>query len=155
MPLPAVSQSYLVVQIGDTQIGLQADRVREIVRAVAISPAHGSPSVIEGVINLHGQIVPVVDVRQRLALDPALISPAQFLVVMAVLDRTIALRVDDVEDIVELSDVLAEPALLSPVLQRLAGVAAAEHGVLMIYDVDSFLTQTERDALDAAATVHG
>ena len=69
-------------------------------------------------------------------------------------DRFIAIRVEDVEDVAEIStSALEVPSALSPVLQRLSGVAAIANGALVIYDVDAFLTQAERDALDAAQHV--
>lgn len=154
MPLSKATLSILLARINGTQVGFSAAAVREIVRAVAIAPLSGAPGVIEGAINLHGQIVPVVDVRQRLAFPPLPISPDQFFIALQTSDRLIAIRVDDVEDMAEIpSASLESPASLSPVLQRLAGVAAIDTGALVIYDVDAFLTQAERDALDLAALV--
>ena len=64
------------------------------------------------------------------------------------------MRVDDVEDVTEVAQSsLESPASLSPVLQRLHGVAATGSGALVIYDVDAFLTQAEHDALDLTALV--
>src|SRR6478609_202733 len=65
MPLSTSTLSILLARIHDTQIGLSAAAVREIVRAVAIAPLAGAPGVIEGAVNLHGRIVPVIDVRLR------------------------------------------------------------------------------------------
>lgn len=154
MPLSQVTLPVLLARINGTQIGFSAAAVREIVRATAIAPLAGAPGVIEGAINLHGQIVPVVDIRQRLAFPPLPVSPDQFFIALQASDRLIAVRVDDVEDMAEIpSSNLELPSALSPVLQRLAGVAAMDTGALVIYDVDAFLTQAERDALDLAALV--
>ena len=151
MPLSQSNLPIVLARIDGTQIGFSAAAVHEIVRAVAIAPLSGAPGVIEGAINLHGQIVPVVDIRQRLALAPAAVSPEQFFIVLETSDRIIAVRVDDVDDVTEIpASSLAAPSSLSPVLQRLRGIAAVDSGALVIYDVDAFLTQAERDALDAA-----
>ncbi len=149
MPFTQTTLPILLARIDGTQIGFSAAAVREIVRAVAVAPLAGAPGVIEGAVNLHGRIVPVVDVRQRLALPARPVAPDQFLVFLDAADRLIAVRVDDVEDVVDIpSASLETPAALSPVLQRLAGVAAMESGAVVIYDVDTFLTQAEREALD-------
>ena len=149
MPLPQPPLSILLARIHDTNVGFAAAAVREIVRAVAIAPLAGAPGVIEGAINLHGQIVPVVDVRQRLALPAVPVAPGQFIVLLQTSDRLIAVRVDDVEDVTDIpASSLESPAALSPVLQRLQGIAAIESGALVIYDVDAFLTQAEREELD-------
>lgn len=156
MPLSQTTLPILLARISGTQVGFSATAVRKIVRAAAIAPLAGAPAIIEGAINLHGRIVPVVDIRHRLALLAVELSPDQFFIALQTSDRLIAVRVDDVEDMIEVpASSLESPASLSPVLQRLEGVAAMDSGALVIYDVDAFLTQAEREALDAAGAVTG
>jgi purine-binding chemotaxis protein CheW len=146
--------SVLLAKLAGTQIGFSASAVREIVRAVAIAPLPGAPAIIEGAINLHGRIVPVVDVRQRLELSALENAPEQFLVILETSDRFIAIRVEDVDDVTDIDTAsLESPSALSPAIQRLSGVAAVSSGALVIYDVDAFLTQAERDALDVIESV--
>ncbi len=150
----ATSTQFLLARLGDARIGFAASAVHEIARAVAITPLAGAPDIIEGVINVHGRIVPVVDVRRRLSMHAVALAPEQFLIVIEVADRLIAVRVDDVEDLLDVAaDSLTPPASLSPVLRRLEGISALSDGALVIYDADAFLTQAEREALDAAETV--
>lgn len=156
MPLSQTTLPILLARLDGTQVAFAASAVREIMRAVAIAPLSGAPGVIEGAINLHGRVVPVVDIRQRLALPAMALAPEQFMIALEASDRLIAVRVDDVEDVVEIArSSLESAASLSPVLQRLHGVAAIPDGALVIYDVDAFLTQAERDALDVAAAATG
>ena len=155
MASPQTVLPVLLVRIDGTQVGFSSSAVREIVRAVAITPLAGAPDIVEGAINLRGQIVPVVDIRRRLALRAVALSPEHYLVVLQTSDRLIAVRVDDVEDMTEVPESsLASPASLSPVLARLAGVAAIDSGALVIFDIDAFLTQAERDTLDRAEQGH-
>lgn len=146
------STPLLLTRLADMRIGFSANAVREIVRSVAIAPLSGAPAVIEGAINLRGTVIPVVDVRGRLGMPARPNSPDQSLVIIETSDRLIAVRVDEVDDVVLVptADVEA-PAALSPALQRLAGVAATADGALVIYDADAFLTQAERAALDERA----
>lgn len=154
MPVNQTSVPILLAQIDGTQVGFSASAVREIVRAVAIAPLPGAPDIIEGAINLRGRIVPVVDVRQRLALPAVAVSPEQYLIALQTSDRLIAVRVDDVEDVIEVAESSMEsPSSLSPALERLHGVAAIASGALVIYDVDAFLTQAEQEVLDLTALV--
>ena len=151
MALSELTVPVLLARLDGTQLGFPAASVREIVRAVAIAPFPGAPRVIEGVINLHGRLVPVIDIRERLALPPAALAPDQFLVALQISDRLVAVRVDDVEEVTDVAQAGVEaPAALSPVLQRLQGVAPSESGALVIYDMDAFLTQAEREAIDQA-----
>lgn len=143
--------AVLLARIDETQVGFDASVVREIVRAVAIAPLAGAPGVIEGAINLHGRIVPVVDIRQRLGIAPSPVSAGQFLVMLQTSDRLIAVRVDDVEEVADMARSAMETGLsLSPLLEQVQGVAAVAGGALVVHDVDAFLTQGERNALDVA-----
>ena len=119
----STSLPILLARINGSQVGFSALAVGEIARAVAIAPLPGSPDIIEGAINLHGRIVPVMDIRQRFGLPAVEVTPDQFLVVLEVADRLIAIRVDDVEDVIGIEQAsLESPDALSPVLQRLEGV---------------------------------
>lgn len=152
MPSEHRSLSILLARIAGTQTGFPAAAVHEIVRAVAIAPLSGAPAIIEGAINLHGRIVPVVDVRRRLALPPTPLAPDQFLVILDTIDRLIAVRVDDVEDLIDVPITsLESPEALSPVLERFHGIVALSGGALVLHDVNAFLTQAEGEALDQAA----
>lgn len=148
------SLQVLLARIAGTQTGFSASAVHEIVRAVAIAPLPGAPGIIEGVINLHGRVVPVVDVRKRLSLPAEPLAPEQFIVVLQLSDRLIAVRVDDVEDVIDVPVGSLEPSSsLSPVLAGLDGIAALSDGALVIHDADAFLSQAEREVLDHASAV--
>jgi purine-binding chemotaxis protein CheW len=142
--------SYLRARLGDAILGLPSSAVREIVRAVAITPVPGAPAIIEGAVNVRGQIVPVVDVRARLGLEARPLDPDQFLVFVDAGTRRIALRVDEVDDLVEIdAGVVGSSEALSPALRGVAGLAARPDGVLVIYDVDLFISHAEGESLDA------
>jgi purine-binding chemotaxis protein CheW len=58
----------LVFEVAGRRYGLPADDVQELLRAVSIVPLPRAPAVVEGVINLRGKVVPVLDVRGRFRL---------------------------------------------------------------------------------------
>jgi purine-binding chemotaxis protein CheW len=156
MTIEASSLPILLARIDSAQVGFPASAVREILRAVAIASLPGAPDIIEGAINLRGRIVPVVDVRQSLALPASDVSPDQYLITLQTSERLIAVRVDDVEDVIAVQKSnMQTTKSLSPALERLHGVTAIATGALVIYDVDAFLTQAEQEALDLTALVTG
>ena len=149
MTSESTAVSILLARLAGAQIGFSATSIREVLRSVTIAPLLGTPAIIEGAVNFRGRIVPVVNVRERLSLAALANSPDQFLVILEVHDRLVAVRVDDVEDLVEVAaSELAPPSGVSPVIERLAGIAATVSGALVIYDADAFLTQAEQDALE-------
>ena len=149
MTLPQLPIAILLARLNGTPVGFAASAVRVIIRAVAITPLLGAPSVIEGAINLRGRIIPVVDVRQRLGMMATALSPDQYIIALEARARVIAIRVDAVDDVVDVDlGALETQDVLSPILRGLEGVAATESGALVVYDVDAFLTQAEHEVLD-------
>src|SRR5262249_2567798 len=82
--------------------GLPATEVRELVRAVAIVPLPMAPPGVEGVVNLRGRVVPVIDLRARLGLASRPVAPSDHMIVVSLGERLAALRVDRALDLVRL-----------------------------------------------------
>ena len=90
------SREVLVFELGGRRFALPAAGVRELLRAVTIFPVPSAPAAIEGVINLRGVVVPVVDLRDLLRLPPRDAEPADHLIVLDAGPRPSAVRVDHV-----------------------------------------------------------
>lgn len=135
---------------GDT-FGLPAHNVVEIMRAVAVSPLPGSPQAISGVINVRGKPVVVMDPAVRFGKPDIPVRPDENFVLVATTARTIAVRVDIAEDLVDVDEAsLTAAKSASSTLGMLHGVATMPDGALVIYDVGAFLTQAENDAIEEA-----
>ena len=77
------------------------------------------------------------------------LSTDQYIIALEARARVIAIRVDAVDDVVDVDlGALETQDVLSPILRGLEGVAATESGALVVYDVDAFLTQAEHEVLD-------
>jgi purine-binding chemotaxis protein CheW len=94
---PAVAHGLaevLVFEVAGQRYGLPGASVCELVRAVHITPLPRQPDFALGVINLRGQIVPVLDLRKWLGLPAKALEPADHFLVTRVGRRLVALRVD-------------------------------------------------------------
>lgn len=152
---PRTTLTILLARLDGSQVGFPAHAVGEVARAVAITPLPGAPAIIEGTIDLHGRIIPVVDLRHRLGMPAVALAPEQFLVALTAGVRVIAIRVDDVLDVVDVAEgALSTAADVSPSLQGLAGIAGTAEGLVVVHDIESFLTQAEGDALDRLAVAN-
>ncbi|MEO6878341.1 MAG: chemotaxis protein CheW [Gemmatimonadaceae bacterium] len=131
--------------------GITADTVTEIIRAVAITPLPGSPAVIEGIIDVRGAIVPVFNLRARFALPHKPLEPSDQFVLTRTSARVAALHVDQVADLVDVDDgAVSDPARQVPASPHIAGVATLADGLVLIHDVETFLSHAESETLDAA-----
>lgn len=109
------------------------------------------PPVALGVINLHGQVIAVLDVRRRLGLRPRSYGLSARLVVARTVRRTVALVVDEVPGVTEISvGAVRAPDSVLPGIGHVAGIAALPDGVLIIQDLDRFLSLDEEQALTTA-----
>ncbi len=141
--------NVLVFELENDRYAVLGDAVVEMVRAVAIAPIAGVPLGVEGVFSLRGEIVPVVDVRARFRLSTKPLHPSQHFIVVTIGSRKIALRVDDVISFAPLEVNQLDTLMLSglPNSKDLAGVATLDDGLVVIYDVEAFLSATEAEAI--------
>ncbi|MEP6621208.1 MAG: chemotaxis protein CheW [bacterium] len=158
MTLPS-SATYLLARLAGVHIALPASSVKELVRAVALATVPGAPRILEGAMNLHGAIIPVLDLRVPLGLPARTNDPADTLIILETGARRLAVRVESVDDVEEIaSSSIHAPDAMSPTmatLSGLAGIATRDDGAVIIYDPAAFLSQAEGDAIDAALAAHG
>lgn len=141
----------IIVRVRGETFGLPAQDVVEIIRAVAVSPLPGSPTIISGVINVRGSTAVVIDPAVRFGKPEMPVKPDDNFVLVATTTRTIAVRVEIAEDIIEVDDAtIAAAKSASPSADRIHGIAAMPDGALVIYDVGAFLTQAENEAIERA-----
>lgn len=148
--------AFLLFTLDDRRFALPVAQVREALPAMAMAPLAGAPGVVEGVVDVGGAVVPVLDLRARFDLPARPLSPDDHLVLAEAGRRVVALRVDRAVDVVALDDadlVAARPD--DPALRHLAGVLRLPDGLVLLADVDAFLTQGEAEALAAALTREG
>lgn len=140
----------LVLHLDDRRLAFPLDSVVEVLPAMASQPLHQAPAVIEGVVNLHGDPVPMLDLRVRLGLPTRAAHPDDHVVVCRVAGRHIGIRVDAAELVTRLSRQDITPAAEVAVAPHLAGVAVVADDLVLVYDVRSFLGTDEALSLDAA-----
>ncbi len=150
-PLPNASFRLVVFVIVDQRYALHLAVVLQVLRMVEVSSLPKAPSVVLGVINVHGRIIPVVDVRRRFGHSAAPYGLTSRLLVARTPRRTLALPVDDVLGVQEMpSEQVTKPEALVPGAGLVAGIAALPDGVLLIHDLDTFLSLDEEQQLTHA-----
>ena len=90
----------LVFALADREYGVDVTCVREIDRLVPITPVPRAPAYVEGVVNLHGQLIPVVNLCARLAIAQTPATKASRIVVAEVNARRVGMLVDAVTEVV-------------------------------------------------------
>ncbi len=146
-----LESALLVARIDGVGIAFPVAAVDTIVRAVALSALPGAPPVVEGAVNVRGVVLPVLDLRARLGFPAKAVAPSDFLVLLQLQSRRVAVRVDALEELEHMDDeAITRGATLSPALRHLRGVAARPDGAIVIYDPSAFLSQAEDEAIGDA-----
>jgi purine-binding chemotaxis protein CheW len=141
----------VVFTLDNYQYAVQLAAVERAVRLVEITPLPKAPEIVIGVINMHGRIVPVLDMRKRFRLPEREPRLSDQLLIAATMRLTVALLVDEVCGTFERSDLEAiDPGKIVPGMEYVTGVIKLPDGMLFIHNLDEFLSLDEEQSLQAA-----
>lgn len=146
-----VMDTVTVFTLGERRFGLPLGSVERVLRAVAVTPLPNAPAVVRGVIDVHGGIIPVVDLHGRFGLSAREIALDDHLLVARTRTRKVALLVEQVAGVVELDpgDIFAAESV-APGTEHFRAVARLPDGIVLIQDLDAFLSLDEERVLDDA-----
>jgi purine-binding chemotaxis protein CheW len=143
----------LVFEVGGVRYALPTSDVSELARAVTIVPLPKAPPIVEGVINVHGRVVPVLDIRARFRLPSRPVAHSDHLIVACVGARLVAVRADRALDLVCVDEKHIEDARnFAAGTEYVSGVAKLPDGLVLIHDLRTFLLESEAAALDMAVS---
>lgn len=137
-------EKIVVFALDEPRYALSLFAVERVVRAVEITTLPNAPSIIYGAINVQGKIVPVVNIRERFRLPECEVRIDDSFIIARTKGRTVALVVDYVVGIRECtgSEVVSAGQAL-PFVEYLKGVVKTEDNLILIYDLDMFLSLEE------------
>jgi purine-binding chemotaxis protein CheW len=142
--------AYLLFELDGQRYGLRASAVREITWAVQTVSVPASLPHVEGALDYRGEIVAALDVRRRFGLPSRPIALADHLIIAAG-GRTVALRVDRAVEVAEIADGDVAPVTGTlPGAGPVTGIARHADGLVLIHDLETFLTDAEERELTRA-----
>ena len=141
----------VVFSLEEQRYALHLNVVERIVRAVEVTALPKAPEIVLGIINFEGRIIPVLNVRKRLNFYEKEISINDQLLIAQVKRGMVALQVDTVSDVIS-----HDPNELTS-MQRIVsgthyveGTVSLPDGIVLIHNLDTFLSIDEERALDEA-----
>ena len=147
----SLSIDLLVFVLQGQRYALALPLVERIVSAAEITPLPNAPAVVRGVLNVEGTILPVLSMRARLGLTDRAIRPADHFLIARTQRRTVILVIDEAEGVHAVAaDRISQAGGVVPGFEHIEGVAALDDGLVLIQDLEKFLSLEEAAALDAA-----
>lgn len=143
--------SLLAFRLDEWRCALPLMTVERSYRAVAVTPLPGAPAKIMGIVNVHGVVHPVIDLRHCFGLSPRPLSPVDHLVIGRTWRRSVALVVDSVEGVFDCAETdIAAAETILPDMEYVSGILRLKDGMVLIHDLDRFLSLDEEILLDQA-----
>jgi purine-binding chemotaxis protein CheW len=133
-------------RIGKELFGVGIESIREIVRFPEVTEVPDAPAFLEGVINLRGKIVPVVNLRRRLRLSGEENTKSSRVLITENGKNMIGLHVDAVSEVLKIlpEDIEAPPEMVSAIgVEYITGVAKVDERLIILLDLQKILSIEE------------
>lgn len=139
-------------RVGKEEFGVDILKVQEINRMLKITEVPNSPDFVEGVVNLRGRIIPVIDLRKRLSLDGREHDARTRIIVVDIVGNIVGFIVDEVNEVLRISEEIIEspPELVSQVdSDFITSVAKLDDRIIILLDLDALMKKDEKELLKA------
>ncbi len=137
-------------KIAEEEFGVDILKVQEIIRMMPITKVPNAPAFVEGVINLRGKVIPVIDMRKRFGMKTAIHDSQTRIKVMDLGGQIVGFVVDAVCEVLRIKESTVEPppAVVAGIgSEYMRGVGKLEDRLLILLDLDKLLTETEMESL--------
>ncbi|HTJ26124.1 MAG TPA: chemotaxis protein CheW [Candidatus Limnocylindria bacterium] len=139
-------------KLGSEEYGVDIAQVQEINRMVAITHVPRAPQFMEGVINLRGQLIPIIDLRARFGMPRAEHTKNTRIVVTEIGAKRVGMVVDSVSEVLRLATEHIEdaPEMITGVdTEYIRGVGKIEDRLIILLDLARIISGAEKRELDA------
>lgn len=141
------TKQYIVVKIGNEQYGLDISYVDNIVRMQSITRVPKTQSYFKGIINLRGEIVPVMSIRLKMELTDDTFTDASRIIILKIEDQgTIGIIVDEVKEVVELANEDIERSSKSSKNEKnsfIFGIGKHGDDLISLFDISAVVDESE------------
>jgi purine-binding chemotaxis protein CheW len=144
----------VVFNLGAEQFGVSISSVENIVKMQHITRMPQTPHFVEGVTNLRGKIIPVIDLRKRFNLTSEEVTRDTRIIVYNVNNTEVGMVVDGVSEVLTIADSMIEPppALVSSIdTSFITGIAKVDDRLIILLDMNKALSVEEMTSLQAIA----
>jgi purine-binding chemotaxis protein CheW len=154
-------RQFISFSVGEEEYGLELLRVKEVIRVGEIAWLPKAPSFVKGIINLRGDVIPIIDLRDKFGLETREQTAQTRVIVVEVEGRLMGMVVDAASQVVRIAEdqIDAPPPVLGGLSQEfITGVGKTEEKLVILLNVDAILTMDEKVALsslDPALTGNG
>ncbi len=138
----------VLFNLDDLKYAFQLSAVERVVSSVEITPLPKAPDIVLGIVNYQGLIIPVIDIRKRFRLPTKELSLETQFIIAKTSKRLIVIVVDSVSGVYELGkSQIVDSAEAFPYTVYLSGISKIDSNIVLITDLEKFLTNEEEKIL--------
>ncbi len=146
-----LTSQYVTFLLGEETYGISILKLNEIIAYQSCTTIPNVPSFIKGVLNLRGIVVPVIDLRERFAMEKKAYDRFTVVMILDVAGRIMGLIVDAVSDVITLNDedIKPRPNFSAGISTHfIHGMGVKDNKFIILLDVDKLLSDEELNMVD-------
>ena len=144
-----MEKQFVIFELGGETFGINIADVESIIKMQTIAKVPHAPDFVEGVTNLRGVILPVIDLKKRFGLDATEITRETRIVVAAINNMKVGMIVEAVSEVLTIDDTAIEPTppMVSSVdTAFIIGIAKLHASLVILLDLSMVLSVEEQQA---------
>lgn len=141
--------------LGGDEYAVEIQKVREVINFHELTPLPKAPSFVKGIINLRGEVIPVIDLRDKLGLAREAYSVLTNLIIVEIGRKAVGVVVDEVRHVIRLdpAEVAPSPPFIGGLSGKyVSGVAKLGERLVVVLDMERILSASELIALRSLPT---
>lgn len=139
--------------VGDEEFGVDVMNVREVAKPMRITRVPRSPGFVEGVSNLRGELITIINLRKRLGFDPKEIDSESRIIIAELEDKPVGMLVDSATEVLKIPEKELQPVpeMVTTEISKdyLKGVGRIGERLIILLDLKQVLTKKEIEEIKA------
>ena len=140
-----ITNKFVVFKLENEEYGIDILRVKEIKEMIRITRVPKSPSFVRGVINLRGEVIPVIDLRKKFDMSQNIDTESTRIIIVLVDEITVGLIIDTSSEVLEIDKELIEepPATIASIDHSyIYGIGKVKERLIILLDVSKIISIT-------------
>ena len=143
-------RKYVIFKLDDDEYGIDIMRVKEVTEFVQVTKVPNTPDFVEGIINLRGEITPIINLKKRFSKSDELSKIAHRILVLNLDDKLVGFMVDDASMVITMDDIQIQetPEIIGGDDKKyIEGIGTLGERMVIILDLVQVLDENEKKEL--------
>ncbi|MBB6215644.1 purine-binding chemotaxis protein CheW [Anaerosolibacter carboniphilus] len=143
-------RQYVIFKLGNEEYGVDIMNVKEISEYKQSVKVPNTPKFVDGIINLRGDITPIINLKKRFNLDGVSVDSDTRIIVINIKSRQVGFVVDEASQVIRLSEEDIEPApeLVAGIDKKyITGVGKLKDRIVLLLNLEEVLSEDEKEKI--------